>query len=304
MKLHSCWTKLSAIAIATALAGCATAQLNYNTMEIASTVESLQTRQILNNISKFIDDPDTIPDQIAIGSGNVSVTNSVTPNVSGTLSSTNVVAAARSTTRVVSQVLGASGSDQWTESWGISPISDGDALRRLRALYLFVANHDSSELHNYPQPLVSYTPPQPDQWPKCKAKWENRICDGPILVPDPFFQNRFHSVLVKGKPNDALCPEGWLYYTGPSLASGVQRPQPSSPPPISLGHFGNHDLFMTAEAIKRKCLSNFVLFILDAAGETTSPSGGGGGGAAGKPKTTIQLLPNTITPDQILPRQQ
>jgi hypothetical protein len=303
MRLHSCGSSLAATAIAVALAGCASAQLNYNTMEIASTVESLQTRQVLYNISKFIDDPDTIPDQIAISSGTVSVTNSVTPNISGTLAQSNVVAAARSATRTVTKLLSAAGSDQWTESWGISPISDGDALRRLRALYLFVANNDGAELDNYPPQLVSYTPPTKDQWPKCE-KWKDKVCDGPLLVPDPFFQNRFHLVRINGRPNAALCPEGWLYYTGPSLVSGIQRPPPSLPTPVFLGHFGNHDLFTTVSAIKKKCLSNFVLFILDAAGETASPSGGGGG-AAGKAKgATIQVLPNTITPDQILPRQQ
>jgi len=288
---------------AAALAGCASSQLNYNTMEIASTVESLQTRQVLYNISKFIDDPDTIPDQIVISSGNVSVTNSVTPNVSGTVTQANVVAAARSATRTVAKVLSTAGSDQWTESWGVSPISDGDALRRLRALYLFVAHHDQAELNEYPPQLVSFTPPSPDTWSKCR-KWEDKVCDGPILVPDPFFQKKYHRILVNGKPNSALCPDGWLYYTGPSLLTGAPRPPPALLSPVFLGHFGNHDLFTTTEAMKRKCLSNFVLFILDAAGETASPSGGGGGGGGKGPKPTIQVVPpSTITPDQILPRQ-
>ncbi len=304
MTLHLYSSKIAGIAAAAALAGCASTQLNSNTMEIASTVESLQTRQVLYNISKFIDNYDTIPDQISIGSGTVSVTNSVTPNISGTLTSTNVITAAQSTTRAVSKVLGGSGTDQWNESWGIAPVSDGDALRRLRALYLFVANDDPAELHNYPPQLVSFTPPSKDQIPTC-TKWANTACDGPVLVRDPFFQNRFHSVLVLGKPNRALCPEGWLYYTGLSPASGVERPPPSSPAPIFLGHFGNHDLFTTAEAMKKRCLSNFVLFVLDAAGETSSPTSGGGGGAAGKSKgATIQVLPpSTLTPDQIQPRQ-
>ena len=90
-------------AISLTLAGCASAQLNFNTLEIASTVESLQTKQVLYNISKFIDDPDAIPDQIAVSSGTVSTTNSITPNISNALARANVFSAAASATKSVTQ---------------------------------------------------------------------------------------------------------------------------------------------------------------------------------------------------------
>jgi len=64
------------LSLVTFLTGCASYQLNSNTLDVGSTVESLQTKQVLHNISKFIDNPDTIPDQIAISGGTITTTNS------------------------------------------------------------------------------------------------------------------------------------------------------------------------------------------------------------------------------------
>ena len=81
---------------------------------------------------------------------------------------------------------------------------------------------------------------------------------------------------------------------------GRERP-PTFPNPIFLGHYRNHDLFTTPEAKMDNCLSNFVLFVLDAAGETASPAASAGGKAS-RAGLTIQVTPNsTLTPDQLPP---
>ena len=259
------------------LFGCASAQLNFNTLEIASTVESLQTKQVLYNISKFIDNPDTVPDQVVVSSGSVGTTNSITPNLSNTLVHTYATAAgaaATGLTRGLTQGQTAAATDQWTQSWGIAPISDGDDLRRLRALYLSAALGDFDP-SQYPPRLV--------------AVQGTRPTDPPKYVPDPYFTDAFHALSEKN-----LC-KNWIYYTGPSASTGKERP-PVVQNAIPLGRFGNHDLYTTPEAKSRSCLSKFVLLVLDAAGETATPSAGG----TTKPKTVIQMLPGTtITPDQL-----
>src|SRR6266403_5084406 len=58
-----------------ALAGCASAQLNYNTVDLASTIDSLLTEQVLSNLAKFIDSPHAIPSQVGIAAGTVKTNN-------------------------------------------------------------------------------------------------------------------------------------------------------------------------------------------------------------------------------------
>jgi hypothetical protein len=175
------------------LFGCASAQLNFNTLEIASTVESLQTKQVLYNISKFIDDPDTVPDQVVVSSGSVGTTNSITPTLTNTLLHTYATAAgavATGLTRSLTQGETGAATDQWTQSWGIAPISDGDDLRRLRTLYRFAAfgHFDPSE---YPPRLVAVQGTKPT--------------DPPKYVPDPYFTDALHAL---SKEN--LCKD-WIY---------------------------------------------------------------------------------------------
>jgi hypothetical protein len=56
---------LAALA-AISLAGCASTQLNYNTLDIAGSVSSLYTKQVLSNLSKYIDEPEGLPAQVDI----------------------------------------------------------------------------------------------------------------------------------------------------------------------------------------------------------------------------------------------
>lgn len=247
-------TSSVSIAIFLLLSGCASAQLNFNTLEIASTVESLQTKQVLYNISKFIDDTDAVPDQVEINGGTVSTTNSVTPSITSTLTSASVVAAAASTTKTAANSLQAPLSDQWTQAWSIVPVTDGDDLRRLRALYGFAAQNDIDILMRYPE--IYYIP---------QAR-------SPKAVPDPFFLSKNHLVINKKtqQPGPTLCRD-WIYYSGPSRITGLERLPPAGMPVVNLGLYGSHELYMAVDDKLKGCLSNFVLLVLDAAGETSSP---------------------------------
>jgi hypothetical protein len=59
------------IFLSAALAGCAQAELNSNTLDLAHSIESLYRNQALTNLSRLIDDPNTVPSQVDITSGQV-----------------------------------------------------------------------------------------------------------------------------------------------------------------------------------------------------------------------------------------
>jgi hypothetical protein len=140
-----------AIAIASiALAGCASSQLNYNTLDLASSSNDLITSQVLSNLGKFRSFPYALPSQVSIPSGSASTTNTITPTISGPLGPSvtttlaNSAAAplfnARTNTHLLpNATAGVTAGDQWSQNWTLTPLEDPDQLRRLRALYRFGA---------------------------------------------------------------------------------------------------------------------------------------------------------------------
>jgi hypothetical protein len=148
------------------LAGCASTQLNYNTLDLGSSSDDLITKQVLLNLSNFIESDLAIPAQIEIASGSASTTLSITPQFTDPLSkaiqatetvATTVAAAVSTTktgqeltTKAAKQAL-LSGSDGWTQGWTFTPIEDPFQLRRLRAVYRYALDGDRNRLlDSYP----------------------------------------------------------------------------------------------------------------------------------------------------------
>jgi hypothetical protein len=134
--------------------GCASTQLNFNTLDLASTIDSLVTSQVLSNLAKFLSSPYAIPSQVSIPGGSVTTANGTSASAGVPLdmlsTATNMVAttvgAASSTTTTRTNTLTGQnaaltvgGSVQWNQSWALTPVTDADQLRRLRILYQFVA---------------------------------------------------------------------------------------------------------------------------------------------------------------------
>jgi hypothetical protein len=151
------------------LCGCASTQLNYNTLDIASTTDSLLTQQILYNFASFLDNEAAIPAQVSISSGTASTSNALTPNFNTPLDTgitttrTVVTAAANSTTNTqagatASKTAGLSASDSWNQSWSYAPVTDPDRMRRLQALYRYAVEW-SSEGSSGVQKFVDNFPP-------------------------------------------------------------------------------------------------------------------------------------------------
>ncbi len=133
------------------LCGCASTQLTYNVLDVASSTSKLAREQILHNLAEFIDSRAATPAQVVFGQGSVSTENSLsttfTDPISKTIQTTATVAKAATSTITNSAVgtttdktLGLTGGNTANQSWGIDTIGDPDVLRRVYDLYRFAVD--------------------------------------------------------------------------------------------------------------------------------------------------------------------
>jgi hypothetical protein len=108
------------------LTGCASDQLSQNSSRAITTFGSVEQRLVLTNLGKFIDDPWTVPGHADFTSG---VFQSSTQfALSGKFPLMNL----SSQTREI-DINTASAGD--TDNWTLTPVTDSQDMRRLRALY-------------------------------------------------------------------------------------------------------------------------------------------------------------------------
>ena len=127
------------------VSGCASTQLNHNTLELATSVGNVQTQQVLYNLSLILDDPSAIPTHVTLSDGSASTNNSVQPQISSplaqTISQTTATAGfanqLQSTLSHTGMSASISAQNLYSQSWDYTPVTDGDELRRLRALYKY-----------------------------------------------------------------------------------------------------------------------------------------------------------------------
>jgi hypothetical protein len=144
MSLRLLW-----IAACLAVCGCASTQLNYNTADLASSLNSLTKRQIFFNLAQALTDPEFVPSQVTVSVGTAQTLNSVTPSVSVPLGNPVVTTSRVGATGISSRdffstaitspapTLGVQFVDAWNQSWTMSPINSSTQVRRLRALYQY-----------------------------------------------------------------------------------------------------------------------------------------------------------------------
>jgi hypothetical protein len=151
--------------VALAVASCASTQLNYNTLDIASASVDLITSQVLTNLGRFRSSPFAIPSQVSVPSGSATTTNSLTPTfsvpfgaaVTTTLANSAAAPLFNATTHTHLTPNGTTGltaADQWSQNWTVTPLEDPDQLRRLQALYRFGAGLTDAEHLACEYPLV------------------------------------------------------------------------------------------------------------------------------------------------------
>jgi len=139
---------LTCFAICLLGSACASTQLNYNTADLASSLNSLTKKQIFFNLAQALVDPEFVPSQVTISIGVAQTANSITPSISVPLAppvatTSRFTTAARPSAQFGTQLLptsptlGVQVTDAWNQSWTMVPANGASQLARLRALYQY-----------------------------------------------------------------------------------------------------------------------------------------------------------------------
>ncbi|MCC8953120.1 hypothetical protein H8B02_06455 [Bradyrhizobium sp. Pear77] len=253
---RSCCRFVATVALL-ASSGCASTQLNYNAVEVSATIDSVYTRETLNNLSKFIDNRNAIPSQVIMVGGTIQTVNTVNPSLTFPLTSQlarTVQAAPAGLTLISANTLSGSGAgvtatNSAQQNYTIAPLNDANTLRNQRALYQH-AVYGTALIGRYHVPLVFfqdkfYPDPYHLQEPHCV------LC----AVQQGEFSGKQHPTL---RENRAL-PGKWLYWDNDPRLDGLRA---TGEPPVDLGHYGNHELFMSRADYERGVLTDFVVFTL------------------------------------------
>jgi hypothetical protein len=138
--------RLVGMAACLLVGGCASTQLNYNTADLASSLNSLTKMQIFYNLAQALDDPEFVPSQVTISIGTAQTANAINPSVSVPLGPTFAAAnrtistgSAQLTNTLTTAApgLGVQFVDSWNQSWTMVPANSANQLRRLRTLYQY-----------------------------------------------------------------------------------------------------------------------------------------------------------------------
>jgi hypothetical protein len=165
------------------------------------------------------------------------------------------------------------GNDTFQQAYTVSPITDGNNLRNLRALYRYALFPEANIRKEYHPALV-------------QSKGKYRIDPYALLEPQ--------CVLCTPSliPNRKL-HRAWIYWSPGHMADpGVQT--------VSLGLWGNHELFISLDDYQHGYLDDFVLFIMGsgAGPSDASASNGKGGGGGSTNKRFDLIIPQQINPER------
>jgi hypothetical protein len=143
-------TKISVAAIIAVLGGCASTQVNYNTLDIASTYDQLITKQVTFNLQKTLDNKYGLPAFVKVTAQTATTQNTVTPSASipWTAQITKLAQKAvapsgttiqdSETKQLAGRGISLGVTDQWNQTYTLSPVEETDQIRRLRTIYQFV----------------------------------------------------------------------------------------------------------------------------------------------------------------------
>ena len=110
--------------------GCAHHQLRYNTIHHAETLTDLYERQVLNNLARFKENPESIPHFEIPTSGGTNVN--------------DTVGFAASPLNVFREAFGLDGSRTQLNAWTLQPVTNPDRLRRMRCAFQRAVGYESS----------------------------------------------------------------------------------------------------------------------------------------------------------------
>ena len=310
--------RLLGIAACLVACGCASTQLNYNTVDLASSLNSLTKRQIFFNLAQALTDPEFVPSQVTISVGTAQTLNSVAPSIAAPLgnpvltttrvgSTGGVGAAADFVSTAIGSVtptLGVQFVDTWNQSWTISPINSSTQVRRLRALYQYATGTlsrrdrtvdltlDEAEkqfLCEYPIQGLAVAPHSDNLVFKIEGCPNNntRESEARIVHADPTFVQGAGCVICI----DDLNAKQLRPHVNANLKYHFMRRQKTGDM-VGVGSYGSIDFYVCdssdgncprvvgqAPFDGHKAFSDFILFVYEAA--LVATSGGSGRGSGG-----------------------
>jgi hypothetical protein len=307
--------RLACTAVGLLASGCASSQLNYNAADLASSLNSLQKRQIFFNLAQALKDPEFVPSQVTISIGTAQTANAATPSISLPLASplattSRFTSAASPSSQFSTQVtnavpgLGVQVTDAWNQSWTMVPANSSNQLLRLRTLYQYatgtmpradvmgdLAQEEAERqfLCEYPmQALAVSASPAGNVIYRLEGCQDNntRSPRSRVVHADPTFTQGPNCVICIDDLNAKLLHP----YVNPNLKYHFLRTTAGKAENmINVGSYGPTDFYVCASANANcplaanqdafnghKAFSDFVLFIYEA----MSVSGGGGAGSA------------------------
>jgi len=131
------------VAASVLLTSCVATQLSENLMNAASEIDILRERQVLDNLSVAIDQPDAVPSQLVVSTGLAN--NVFTGGLSAVLPNWNL---SHNSGTAAQKTLTPSVMNMWQTNWNMSLVSDPHDLSNLRALYglLYRSDKDIAQI--------------------------------------------------------------------------------------------------------------------------------------------------------------
>ena len=118
------------------LCGCTHLVLKNNTIRATATLSDILLHEVLDNVARFQDNPDTVATFALATAGTVSVSDQAGGGISPTYSPT-ITAAQQGggALPILSLLFSPSVQRSLSENWSLTPVTDADNLRRLRSAY-------------------------------------------------------------------------------------------------------------------------------------------------------------------------
>jgi len=301
------WRSVGHVAVCLLVGACAAKQLNSNTLDLAASLDSLTTKQVLYNLGRALDDDSFVPSQVSIAAGSASTTNSVSPSVSIPLTPSSSVTTTTSFSNpqsggvsaqagLASVGLNVAVQDLWQQGWTLDPVGDADQLRRLTALYRYAVGSIATE-----QEFLCQYPIQ------SAAKGLSYRVDCPVpgghveFVANPAFSREPGCVvcLALNEPRGKEPPTVKAVYVNHQLRHHFIGRGRSNDFPVFLQSYGLTDFYVTNDPGKI-AFQQFKLFIFEAMGQSNAggeegagtPTTTGTGGGGKKPRNVIFTAPN------------
>ncbi len=133
------------------LGGCAThLALRDDTVRVSNTLTDLQYKQVLDNVARFHDDPDTVPSFAVASAGTVAVNDQTGAGASPTYAPTLPFSLqGGGALPILSLLFPFTAQRTAAENWSLTPITDADNLRRLRCAYRLLVMGEATPNHDF-----------------------------------------------------------------------------------------------------------------------------------------------------------